>query len=151
LFFIDTYILYYMFMWCFIKKIRYMVKWKDKTHHIKQERRIIDGTAWWAHELHNEFLENIRWEFTDKEWEYFITGWHLKIKYFSHITENILNALKLWEQNTISSDIATIEVTINDQLIGLLYERRTAFNHAEITYIIFQEQLHKLKKEILKK
>ena len=123
----------------------------SKTIHIKQERRIVDGIPWWAHELHTEFLEQIRSEFNDKEAEKYIESWQIKIKYLEHVWENILNALKLWEQNTISSDTATIEVSINDQLIGLLYERRTEFNHAEITYIIFKDQLQKFKQDELPK
>jgi len=123
---------------------------EKQPHIVKQEKRIIDGIAWWAHELHEEFLEKIRSEFTDEEWEKFIESWYIKIRYLNHIWENILNALKLWQQNEISSDTATIEVTIKDQLIGLLYERRTAFNHAEVTYIIFRQQLQDLKNEILK-
>jgi hypothetical protein len=128
-----------------------MVKWQDKSIHFKQERRIIDGTKWWAYELHDEFLKKIRWEFTDAQAEKLMTSWFVQIKHLSHIPENIVNALKQWKQTTVDGYTTTIEVTIEDQLIGLLYDRRTDLNNSEITYFIFQEQLQKLKKQILKK
>ncbi len=126
-----------------------MAKWKA-AHDIKKARRQIDAVPWWGHELHEEFLEKIRWNFTEAEAEKFIDCWFIQIKYLTHVWESILQALKMWEQNTISGDTQTIEVTIQDQLVGLLYNRRTEFNHSEITYIIFSEELKILKKDLLK-
>lgn len=126
-----------------------MAKWKA-AHDIKKERRQIDAIPWWADELHEEFLEKIRSNFTDEEADKFIKHGFIEIKYLTHIWENILKALEMGKQNTISGDTQTIEVTIQDQLVGLLYNRRTEFNHSEVTYLIFDKELQKLKKELLK-
>lgn len=127
-----------------------MIDIKNTSMYIKQERRIIDWVEWWAHELHDEFLEKIRECFLPEEnVERFVESWMMKIKYLTHVSENILEALKRWRQTNLDWDTLTIEVTIKDRLIWLFYDRRTEFNHSEITYIIFKEELNKLKSEIL--
>lgn len=127
-----------------------MVKWKDKLLHLKQERRIVDSGKWWNQELHNEFLKKIEKEFTPEERKKFMESWFVEIKYLEHIPQHIINAFKARKQNTLESETKTIEVIIDDQLIGLLYDRRTDLNNSEVTYIIFKEKLQKLKNKILK-
>ena len=128
-----------------------MIDIRNDSIDIKQERRMIDAVEWGAHELRDEFLEKIRECFLPEEKaENFIESWMIKIKYLNHISENIMNALKQEKQTSVEWDTTTIEVTMQDHLIWLLYDRRTEFNHSEITYIIFKEELKKLKTEILK-
>lgn len=127
-----------------------MIDIKNESMDIKQERRMIDAVEWGAHELREEFLEKIRECFLPEDKvEKFAESWMIKVKYLNHVWENIMNALKQWKQTTVEWDITTIEVSIQDHLIWLLYDRRTEFNHSEITYIIFKEELKKLKNEIL--
>ncbi len=126
-----------------------MINIENTSLEVKQERHIIDGIEWGAHELHDEFLEKIKECLSTEEMESFMESWMIKIKYLNHIWENIMNVLKQWKQTTVEWDTTTIEVSMQDHLIWLLYDRRTEFNHSEITYIIFKEELEKLKNEIL--
>ncbi len=127
-----------------------MTKGNNKLHEFKQERRIIDSVEWWVYELHDEFLEKIKWQFSEEELEKFSKTF-LNLKYLNHVPKDIVDAFKQGRHSSLDGDTLTIEVTIQDQLVGLLYERRTDLNHAEVTYFIFKDKLQKLKKEIIKK
>lgn len=98
----------------------------------QQEKRIIDGVPWGAGDFRNDFIENVRDKFTEEE----LRKWNIEVDYFNHVPQHIVQALETNKNQTIDWDTVTIEITIEDQLFALLYERRTNYNHAELAYLI---------------
>jgi hypothetical protein len=117
---------------------------------VKQENRMIDAVPGWAHELHTEFTESIRDYFTDEEAEKFFKSGLIKINYLTALSDELYRAL-LHQNYSDPWDTGIIEVTLDDALVGLYFDRRDEGNHSEITYIIFKEKLLSLKNEILEK
>lgn len=58
---------------------------------------------------------------------------------------NPINTIK-----KIETDKNTVEFVVNDQLVGLLHDRRNDFNNSEIVSIIFKKIIERERNELLK-
>lgn len=119
-------------------------------HHtlMNKQSYTIDCDEWSAQALKSKFKEEIKKKFTPEQ----IDSWIVEFKFLGHISQGIIDLFNQGKKKTLEGDTETIEAiaTINNQLIGLLHDRKTGVNKSQITYVVFNDAIEQLKEAILK-
>lgn len=113
---------------------------------VKKVRCPIDEMMPWqpyAGSIAQEFEKNVfdlllHW-ITDEQRERIGNSGLVNLTYLNPVNKN-----RWTETNAV-----TIEIVVNDQLVGLLHDRRTEFNNSEITSIIFTGIIQRERKRLI--